>query len=113
MVDILENPYGHIRVSARAHGLRQVVSLQIPDVVSIAEIVSELVDTEVYRRWVVRFADRHQWGRVLSSNAVAIPIDSIVFAVIAFGGEIPASAVVAIVWGNILVKGLVTAISMP
>lgn len=79
----------------------------------IAEIVSELIDTEVYRRWVARFADRHQWGRVLSSNAVAIPIDSVIFAVIAFGGEIPASAVVAIIWGNILVKGLVTGISMP
>ncbi len=79
----------------------------------IAEIVSELIDTEVYRRWVAHFADRWQWGRVLASNAVAVPIDSIVFATIAFGGVIPAGAVVAIIWGNILVKGIVTAISTP
>lgn len=79
----------------------------------VAEIVSELIDTEVYRRWVGRFAERWQWGRVLASNAVAIPIDSVIFVVIAFGGVIPASAVLAIVWGNILVKGLVTAISVP
>lgn len=79
----------------------------------IAEIVSELIDTEVYRRWVARFAERWQWGRVLTSNAVAVPIDSVIFAVIAFGGEIPTAAVVAIIWGNILVKGLVTVISVP
>jgi hypothetical protein len=79
----------------------------------IAEIVSELVDTEVYRRWVDRFSEKWQWGRVLTSNAVAIPIDSVIFAVIAFGGVIPAAAVGAIIWGNILVKVLVTVISIP
>ncbi len=79
----------------------------------IAEIVSELIDTEVYRRWVARFAERWQWGRVLASNAVAVPIDSVIFSVIAFAGVIPGAAVVAIIWGNILVKGLVTAVSIP
>lgn len=79
----------------------------------IAEIVSELIDTEVYRRWVDRFSEKWQWGRVLTSNAVAIPIDSVIFVVIAFGGVIPAAAVVAIIWGNILVKVLVTVISIP
>jgi hypothetical protein len=79
----------------------------------IAEIVSELIDTEVYKRWVDRFSEKWQWGRVLTSNAVAIPIDSVIFVVIAFGGVIPAAAVVAIIWGNILVKGLVTVISVP
>jgi uncharacterized integral membrane protein (TIGR00697 family) len=79
----------------------------------IAEIVSELIDTEVYRAWVAKFADRFQWGRVLSSNAVSVPIDSVLFGVIAFGGVFSAGAVVAIIWGNILVKGIVTVISVP
>jgi uncharacterized integral membrane protein (TIGR00697 family) len=79
----------------------------------VAEVVAELVDTEVYRAWVGRFSDRWQWGRVLASNAVSVPIDSVLFAVIAFGGELPTEAVVAIIWGNIIVKGLVTAISTP
>lgn len=79
----------------------------------VAEIVSELVDTEVYTRWVSRFSEKWQWGRVLTSNAVAIPLDSVIFVVIAFGGVIPAAAVVAIIWGNILVKALVTVISIP
>jgi uncharacterized integral membrane protein (TIGR00697 family) len=79
----------------------------------IAEVVAELIDTEVYRAWVARFGERSQWGRVLASNAVAVPIDSVIFAVIAFGGVLPAEAVVAIIWGNILVKALVTGISVP
>jgi queuosine precursor transporter len=79
----------------------------------VAEVLSELIDTEVYRMWVDRFAGRWQWGRVLASNAVSVPIDSVVFAVIAFGGVFAAGSVVAIIWGNILVKGIVTAISIP
>ncbi len=79
----------------------------------IAEVVSELIDTEVYRTWVRRFGEKRQWGRVLASNAVSVPIDSVLFAVIAFGGALPAGAVVAIIWGNILVKGLVSVASIP
>ena len=79
----------------------------------VAEIIAELIDTEVYRIWANRFAERWQWGRVLTSNSVSVPIDSVIFVVIAFGGTIPASAVVAIIWGNIVVKGVVTVVSIP
>jgi uncharacterized integral membrane protein (TIGR00697 family) len=79
----------------------------------VAEVIAELIDTEVYRAWVRRFRNRHQWGRVLASNAVSVPIDSVLFATIAFAGVIPGTAVVAIIWSNILVKGLVTAVSIP
>lgn len=79
----------------------------------VAEIVSELIDTEVYRMWVDRFAERWQWGRVLTSNSVSVPVDSVIFAFIAFGGVYSTGAVMAIIWGNILVKGIVTAISIP
>jgi uncharacterized integral membrane protein (TIGR00697 family) len=33
----------------------------------LAEVISELIDTEAYQRWVGRFGDRYQWGRVLAS----------------------------------------------
>jgi hypothetical protein len=85
----------------------------------VAEVISELIDTEVYAAWVRRFGLRHQWGRVLASNAVALPIDSVVFALIAFGGIGPLEAVVpaAVVWEiiylNILFKGVVTVASIP
>ena len=46
----------------------------------IAEIISELIDTEVYQFWVSKITTKHQWARVLVSNAVSVPIDSIIFA---------------------------------
>ncbi len=79
----------------------------------IAEVVSEFIDTEVYSAWVQRMGDRYQWGRVLSSNAVAIPVDSAVFVVVAFAGVVPAGDVWEIFWTNILVKGIVTVASIP
>jgi uncharacterized PurR-regulated membrane protein YhhQ (DUF165 family) len=54
-----------------------------------------------------------QWGRVLTSNAIAIPIDSIVFVLIAFGGTLPWAVAVSIIWANIVVKGLATIVSIP
>ncbi len=85
----------------------------------IAEVVAELIDTEVYAAWVRRFGRRHQWGRVLASNGVALPIDSVIFALIAFSGVgpleavVPGSVVAEIIWLNILFKGVVTVLSIP
>ena len=85
----------------------------------VAEVISELIDTEVYSAWVRRFGRRQQWGRVLASNAVALPIDSVLFALIAFSGigpleaVVPASVVWEIIYLNIIFKGVVTVASMP
>lgn len=53
----------------------------------VAEVVSELIDTEIYEVWVRRFAQRWQWGRVLASNAVSVPVDSALFTLLAFWGR--------------------------
>jgi hypothetical protein len=78
-----------------------------------AEVISELIDTESYRLWVERVTERFQWMRVLVSNSISVPIDSFIFAWLAFGGTIPASVVWSIVLANVLVKGAVTLISLP
>ncbi len=78
-----------------------------------AEVVSELVDGEVYRLWVRRFGPKRQWLRVLSSNSVSMPLDSALFVMLAFAGRIPLGVVVAIFWANVIAKGLTTLISMP
>ncbi len=91
--------------------LSPVVRIVIASIV--AEVVAELIDTGVYTRWVRRFGETQQWGRVLASNSIAIPIDSVLFSVIAFAGALPASAVIEIMVANILIKGLVTFISIP
>lgn len=85
----------------------------------IAEVIAEMIDTEIYSAWVRRFGRNHQWGRVLASNAVALPIDSVVFALIAFSGigpleaVVPASVVAEIILLNILFKGVITVMSIP
>ena len=78
-----------------------------------AEVFSELVDTEVYRLWVERMGARHQWMRVLTSNAVSVPLDSLLFSWGAFGGVLPAGVVWGIVASNTLVKGATTLVSLP
>ncbi len=71
----------------------------------VAEVVAELIDTEAYSWWVARFADRLQWGRVLASNAVAIPVDSAIFVGLAtLFGVFPADVAWSILWVNIVLK---------
>lgn len=42
------------------------------------EVVSELIDTEIYHLWVTKVTTKYQWLRVLVSNSVSVPIDSII-----------------------------------
>ena len=80
----------------------------------VAEVVAELIDTEVYSLWVRRFADRLQWGRVLASNSVAIPVDSALFVGLAtLFGVFPVAAAWSIFWVNVVFKGVVTLVSIP
>ncbi len=79
----------------------------------LAEVVAELVDTEAYRLWVERVTRRYQWARVLVSNAVSVPLDSLIFAFLAFYGTMPTPSVVSIFWANVIVKGVVTLASLP
>jgi uncharacterized integral membrane protein (TIGR00697 family) len=80
----------------------------------IAEVLAELIDTEAYRMWERRFGERRQWGRVLASNLVAIPVDSAVFVGLAtVFGVFPAEVAWTIFWLNVMIKGAVTLVSIP
>ena len=87
-----------------------------------AEVVSEMIDTEVYQWFVTKVTMRYQWARVLVSNSVAIPIDSLIFAVLAFAPlpgledhflSVPWEVVWQIFLFNMIVKFAVTLVSMP
>jgi uncharacterized integral membrane protein (TIGR00697 family) len=87
-----------------------------------AEVISEMVDTEVYHWFVTRITMRYQWARVLVSNSISIPIDSFVFAVLAFAPlpglenhflTVPWNVVLQIFLFNLIVKYGVTLVSMP
>lgn len=88
----------------------------------LAEVVSELVDTEVYHWFVRRVTTGHQWARVVVSNVVSVPLDNVLFAVVAFGAlpgledhalTLPWDAVWDIFLVNLTVKALVSAASVP
>lgn len=102
-------------VSAAQESFGSVLSpvLRITAASVIAQVIAELIDTEVYHRFVRRFGHRQQWGRVLTSNAVSVPVDSVVFVAIAFGGVVPFAVAVSIVWSNIVVKGLTSFMTVP
>ncbi len=79
----------------------------------VAEVISELIDTEVYHWFVTKVSHRHQWARVLTSNSVSVPVDNLIFAVGAFGGVLPWTVVWQIFLFNLLLKYAVTLVSMP
>jgi len=87
----------------------------------IAELISELIDTEVYHLVKKKAEKLPQWTRVLISNGISAPIDSFIFAALAFtilppifGGEaLPLAAAFGITSGQIIFKYIVTAVSMP
>lgn len=79
----------------------------------IAELVSELIDTEIYQIYVNRYGQKNQWARVVFSNLVSIPIDSFIFSVGAFGGIVPWEVVWQIFTFNLVIKYVVSVLSIP
>jgi uncharacterized integral membrane protein (TIGR00697 family) len=78
-----------------------------------AEVVSELVDTEIYHLFVTRITNRFQWLRVLISNSFSIPLDTLIFSVGAFGWHLPWNVVGQIFLFNLAVKMAMTLVSLP
>ena len=78
-----------------------------------AEVISELIDTEIYQWYVNRYGLRHQWARVVLSNSISIPTDSFIFAAGAFAGILPWSVVWQIFVFNLLIKYAVSIVSIP
>jgi uncharacterized integral membrane protein (TIGR00697 family) len=78
-----------------------------------AEVISELIDTEIYHWFVEKITTQFQWCRVLVSNSLSIPVDNAIFSVGAFGFSLPWSVVGQIFLMNLLVKYAVTLFSLP
>ncbi len=75
----------------------------------ITALIAELVDTQVYHLWTRGIGlNGPQWTRVFASNSISIPVDSVLFPLIAFYGIISADAMVQMFWTNIIVKVIVT-----
>lgn len=73
----------------------------------IAIVLAETADTEIYQHFI-----NNTWGmRVLKSNAVSIPLDSLLFNLIAFAGVFSNLEIASIIFGEIVFKGIVSAIT--
>jgi uncharacterized PurR-regulated membrane protein YhhQ (DUF165 family) len=88
-----------------------IFSLQLRIVLGsiITAIIAELVDTRVYHQWTEGLGKgRPQWTRVFVSNAFSIPVDSILFPLIAFTGIVGVDAMMQMFGTNLLVKAITT-----
>ena len=72
----------------------------------LAILVGELADTGVYQRLL----HRSWWVRVLSSNAVSVPLDSVLFTLLAFLGDMTWNMIFQIIFADIVVKYLIAAL---
>jgi queuosine precursor transporter len=73
----------------------------------IAIVLAETADTEIYQHFI-----NNTWGmRVFKSNSVSIPLDSLLFNIIAFAGIFSNLELISIIVGEIVFKGLVSAIT--
>ena len=50
----------------------------------LAEVISQIVDTEVYQWIWMKLGSKYQWVRVLGSNLVGLAVDGCLFAPLAF-----------------------------
>ena len=77
----------------------------------LTALIAELIDTKVYQLWTSgRRAGWPQWTRVAVSNSVSIPVDSLLFPIIAFAGVVGTEGLHQMFWINIIVKAAITAL---
>ena len=77
----------------------------------LTALIAELIDTKVYQLWTRgRRAGWPQWTRVAVSNSVSIPVDSLLFPIIAFAGVVGTEGLQQMFWTNIIVKAAITAL---
>ena len=88
------------------------IQLRIVIASIIAMVIAELADTATYHAWTTGIGKgRPQWLRVVVSNAISIPLDSIIFPIVAFGGILPTAAIWQMFYTNIAMKAIITLLS--
>lgn len=78
-----------------------------------AYLVGEFANSIVLAKLKVATQGRHLWLRTIGSTLVGQGLDSLVFVTLAFGGVIPAEAMVAMILTQWLVKSAYEALATP
>lgn len=95
--------YGVIAVAALANILTALllgIPARIIGASFLAIVLAETADTEVYQRLLAR----SWWLRVAGSNAISVPLDTVLFTLLAFGGVFPPAMLFALIVGDIIAK---------
>ena len=103
--------FGIIDTSGSGAWWQAFFSLQMRIVLGsiITAVIAELVDTQVYHVWTSGWGrNKPQWARVFASNSISIPIDSILFPLIAFTGIVSSEAMFQMFGTNLIVKAATT-----
>ncbi|MGF1570580.1 MAG: VUT family protein [Nodosilinea sp.] len=95
--------YGTIAAAALANVLMSAL-LGVPGRIILASflaiLLAETADTEVYQKLI-----RYPWLlRVAGSNAVSVPLDTLLFTLVAFAGVLSRADMVALLFGDTLLK---------
>lgn len=101
--------YGTIAIAALANVLMSAV-VGVPFRIILASFVAiflaETADTEVYQRLLP-----YPWLlRVAGSNAVSVPLDTLLFSLIAFAGVLSTGQIVSLLFGETITKYAIGAI---
>lgn len=95
--------YGTIAIAAVANVIMSAllaVPLRIIAASFLAIVLAETADTEIYQRLL-----RYPWlTRVAGSNAVSVPLDTLLFTLIAFAGVLSTTEILALFVGESLLK---------
>ena len=98
--------YGTIALAALANILMSAVigvPLRIILASFLAIVLAETADTEIYQKLLP-----YPWLlRVAGSNAVSIPLDTLLFTLIAFAGELSTVKMLSLLFGEVVVKYLI------
>lgn len=95
--------YGTIAIAALANVLMSVF-LDVPFRIILASflaiVLAETADTEIYQKLL-----RYPWlVRVAGSNAVSVPLDTLLFTLVAFGGVLTTGSMISLLFGEVLTK---------
>ncbi|NEQ42561.1 MAG: VUT family protein [Leptolyngbya sp. SIOISBB] len=95
--------YGTIAIAALANVLMSAflaVPMRIIGASFLAIVLAETADTEIYQKLL-----RYPWlVRVAGSNAVSIPLDTLLFTLIAFAGVLSTTEMVSLLFGETITK---------
>ena len=78
----------------------------------VAMFFAEIVDSNIYQWYTDRFK-KYQFMRILTSNFISVPLDSVMVTLIAFYGVMPNDVLISITLVNISIKYIITLITVP